>query len=48
MYVDPQIVEKGTLDALHTGDLISYRYPTQDLDRRMDLVYSSPHSRIYR
>ena len=48
VYVDRQILEKGRSTLFTTGDLINYRYPTQDLDQRLDLVYSSPHSRIYR
>jgi hypothetical protein len=48
VYVDPQIVGKGTSTLFYTGDLISYVYPTRTLDRRMNLVYSSPRTRIYR
>jgi hypothetical protein len=32
----------------YTGDVITYRYPTQVLDGRMNLVYSAPDTRIYR
>jgi hypothetical protein len=48
VYVDPQIIGRGTSTLFYTGDLISYAYPTRQLDRRMDLVYSSPRTRIYR
>jgi hypothetical protein len=48
VYVDPQIIGRGTSTLFYTGDLISYAYPTRVLDRRMDLVYSSPRTRIYR
>jgi uncharacterized membrane protein len=48
VYVDRQMIEHGKATLFYTGDLISYAYPTQQLDRRMDLVYSSPRSRIYR
>ena len=48
VYADSQIVEQGRSTLFHTGDLISYVYPTKDLDRRLDLVYSSPRTRIYR
>ncbi len=48
VYVDSQIVGKGTSTLFYTGDLLSYVYPTQKLDRRMNLVYSSPGTRIYR
>ncbi len=48
VYVDGQIVDKGRSTIFYTGDLINYAYPQQVLDRRMNLVYSSPRSRIYR
>ena len=38
----------GRSTIFYTGDLITYRYPTQVLDRRMNLVYSAPDTRIYR
>ncbi len=48
VYVDRQILDEGRSTIFYTGDLINYVYPQQELARRMDLVYSSPKSRIYR
>jgi hypothetical protein len=48
VYVDRQILEEGRSTIFYTGDLINYVYPQQELTRRLDLVYSSPRSRIYR
>ncbi len=48
VYVDGQILEKGHSTIFYTGDLINYVYPQRELDQGLDLVYSSPKSRIYR
>jgi hypothetical protein len=48
VFLDGQVVDKGTSTVFYTGDVLSYRYPTRDLDARLDLVYSAPHTRIYR
>ena len=48
VYVDGQILEKGRSTVFYTGDLINYVYPERKLAHRLDLVYSSPRSRIYR
>ncbi|WP_027861327.1 DUF2206 domain-containing protein [Marmoricola sp. URHB0036] len=48
VYVDRQILDEGRSTIFYTGDLINYVYPQQELARRLDLVYSSPKSRIYR
>jgi uncharacterized membrane protein len=48
VYVDAQILDKDRSTVFYTGDLINYVYPQKDLARRLDLVYSSPRSRIYR
>jgi uncharacterized membrane protein len=48
VFMDPQIRLQGRSTIFTTGDLITYRYPTQLLDRRMNLVYSAPDTRIYR
>jgi uncharacterized membrane protein len=48
VYVDGQILDKGRSTIFYTGDLINYVYPQRDLARHLDLVYSSPQSRIYR
>ena len=48
VYVDAQIIDKGRSTIFYTGDLINYVYPQSTLNQRMNLVYSSPRSRIYR
>jgi len=48
VYVDGQILDQGRSTIFYTGDLINYAYPKKQLDQRLDLVYSSPRSRIYR
>jgi hypothetical protein len=48
VYVDAQILDKGRSTVFYSGDLINYVYPERKLARRLDLVYSSPRSRIYR
>ncbi|HEY0952367.1 hypothetical protein [Nocardioides sp.] len=48
VFVDSQIVERGTSTIFYTGDLLTYTYPLHDLGRSMDLVYSGPDARIYR
>ncbi|MGN6128735.1 MAG: hypothetical protein ACTHOK_00165, partial [Nocardioidaceae bacterium] len=48
VFVDSQIVDRGVSTVFYTGDLLTYVYPTQDLRRHLDLVYSSPHDRIFR
>ncbi len=48
VYVDAQILDEGRSTIFYTGDLINYAYPRRVLDQRLDLVYSSPRSRIYR
>ncbi len=48
VYLGGQVVDKGVSTVFYTGDLLTYVYPTQDLDQHLDLVYSSPRSRIYR
>jgi len=48
VFVDSQIIERGTSTIFYTGDLLTYTYPLHDLDRGMNLVYSGPDARIYR
>lgn len=48
VFVDAHLGRTRHSNVFYTGDLITYAYPLQDLDRRLDLVYSSQHSRIYR
>jgi hypothetical protein len=48
VFVDSHLAEKREGSVFTSGDLITYRYPLQDLDRRLDLVYSAGHARVYR
>ncbi|MEP9362044.1 DUF2206 domain-containing protein [Nocardioides sp. CN2-186] len=48
VFVDSQILHEGVSTVFYTGDLLTYDYPLQDLDRHLDLVYSSPDARVYR
>ena len=48
VFLDQQVLDQGTSTIFYTGDLLTYRYPVDDLDRRMDLLYSSPQGRVYR
>ena len=48
MFVDEQIARKGVSTVFYSGDLLTYVYPVHDLDKRLNLVYSSGHVRIYR
>lgn len=48
VFVDSRLEQTGHAGIFYTGDFISYRYPLSRLDRRLDLVYSSAHTRIYR
>jgi hypothetical protein len=46
--VDSRLQETGRSAVFSTGDLISYRYPLRAVERRLDLVYSSQLTRVYR
>lgn len=48
VFIDSQIIDRGVSTVFYTGDLLTYTYPLAALDRRLDLVYSGPHTRIYR
>jgi hypothetical protein len=48
VFVDAQILDQGVSTVFFTGDLLTYTYPLEVLDRRLDLLYSSPHARVYR
>jgi uncharacterized membrane protein len=48
VFVDAQIMRNRQSTVFYTGDHITYDYPMQDLDRRLNLVYSSQQTRIYR
>ena len=42
VFVDAQILDQGVSTVFYTGDLLTYSYPLEVLDRRLDLLYSSP------
>lgn len=48
VFVDSHLVQQRQSTIFYSGDLITYVYPLRDLDRRLDLVYSSGRSRVYR
>jgi energy-converting hydrogenase Eha subunit A len=48
VFVDARMATTHRSTIFYSGDRISYRYPMSDLDRLLDLVYSSGRSRIYR
>lgn len=48
VFVDGQIMGRGVSTVFYTGDLLTYTYPLNDLDRGLDLVYSGPQARVYR
>jgi uncharacterized membrane protein len=48
VFVDDQILSEGVSTVFFTGDLLTYTYPLEILDQRLDLLYSSPQARVYR
>ncbi|GAB2449346.1 hypothetical protein GCM10027062_33260 [Nocardioides hungaricus] len=48
VFVDGQILDRGESTVFWTGDLLTYRYPVDVLDRRLDLLYDAPQARVYR
>ena len=48
VFVDSEILDHGVSTVFYTGDLLTYTYPLEVLDRHLDLVYSSPEARVYR
>lgn len=44
----PQAVRFGHATVFHTGDLLTYEYPREVLERRLDLVHSTSDTAIYR
>lgn len=46
--VDSRMRESKRATVFYTGDLIGYAYPMKDLDQRLNIVYSSDLTRIYR
>lgn len=48
VFVDSRMAQTRKSTIFYSGDRITYRYPMGDLDRLLDLVYSSGKSRVYR
>ena len=48
VFVDSRLERTHQSTIFYSGDRITYRYPMHDLDRLLDLVYSSGHSKVYR
>jgi hypothetical protein len=48
VFVDAGLAREREATIFYSGDRITYKYPLGTLDRRLDLVYSSGASRIYR
>jgi len=46
--VDSRLAATERSSVFYTGDLITYRYPLSVVETRLDLVYSSSSTRIYR
>ncbi len=44
VFVDGQILDQGQSTVFYTGDLLTYTYPVQVLDRHLDLIYSAPRA----
>ena len=48
VFVDGQILDQGESTVFWTGDLLTYTYPLDVLDRELDLLYDAPQARVYR
>ncbi len=48
VFVDARLHQQSEATIFYSGDRVTYRYPLSNLDRRLNLVYSSGQSRIYR
>lgn len=48
VFLTPQTVLHGQATVFSDGDLLTYSYPVHRLDARLDLVYSTTGTRIYR
>lgn len=47
-FVDGQILDRGESTVFYTGDLLTYRYPLDEVDHHLDLLYDAPEARVYR
>jgi hypothetical protein len=48
VFVDGQVLDQGESTIFYTGDLLTYDYPLDALDRHLDLLYDAPQARVYR
>lgn len=48
VFVDGQILDQGESTVFWTGDLLTYTYPVEVLDRKLDRIYDAPQARVYR
>jgi uncharacterized membrane protein len=48
VFVDGQVLDQGESTVFWTGDLLTYTYPVDALDRHLDLLYDAPQARVYR
>jgi uncharacterized membrane protein len=48
VFVEARLTKQREATIFYSGDRITYKYPLGQLDRRLNLVYSSGASRIYR
>ena len=48
VFVDGQILDRGESTIFYTGDLLTYDYPIDELDRHLDRLYDAPEARVYR
>ena len=48
VFLGAQTVEHEQATIFYTGNLITYRYPVDLLDQRLDLVYSNPDAEVFR
>jgi hypothetical protein len=48
VFSDARLTTTKQDTVFYSGDRLTYRYPTQDLDNLLDLVYCAGNSRVYR
>ncbi|SDT02715.1 Predicted membrane protein [Nocardioides scoriae] len=48
VFLGAQTVEHEQATIFYTGNLITYRYPVELLEQRLDLVYSNPDAEVFR
>ncbi len=48
IFLGNQTTQKGQVDVFYSGDLITYKYPVEFLDRNKNLIFDNGAVRIYR